>query len=152
MEDLLKQILNKLHTIEDHMKNLATRQEVEEAVIETKESLIEEMKRVAHTLETIAVGEAAVTAEKLEDKVEAGDMILKSLIDGLEVRLKEEIKEVKSDVKEILQGIRAIVENQQATSKILFAYSDKFEKQDDMLELINRELLDQLKSWRFVRS
>jgi BMFP domain-containing protein YqiC len=166
MEELLKDILNELRDIKN---NMVTRQDLEEKLEqkseETKSALIEELKRVADTLETIAVGEAAVTKEKLEDKVEAGDMVLKSLIDGLENRasqrfdslenrfdnLENRFDRLEDMTKQVLEGIKTIAENQQTTAQILSTYSDKFEKQDDLLDLINRELFDQKRKILAIR-
>jgi hypothetical protein len=198
MEELLKEVFNELREIKDHM---VTRQEfeqiLEEKSEETKSVFAEEMKRVADAFETVAVSAAAATKEQLENKVEAGDVLLKSLIDGLENRMNQRFENLENrldglenrfdglenrferlesrfegletrmnqrfeglehrmeglenGMKQVLQGIEFLANNQQTTAEILDAFVARFEYQDELNKLLNERIKKQEEQTYFIR-
>lgn len=132
MEELLKQILSKM---DEMSRNMVTKEDIKHL------ATAEEVGKVAETLEMIATGEVAVAREKLEDKIDARDVLNKSLIDGLESRLNEKFDE----------GFRMIADSQEKIMKLMEMFTDKIEKQDDLISLFDQRLKEQERSMLQIR-
>lgn len=154
MEEILNEILGKLEKITKDM----------DEVKETLSTLAthEEVGRVAETLQLIATGEVAATRANLEDKIDARDVLNKSLIDGLEDRLTKELREVFKEVREgfketregfgqLSQGIEILSSNQKHIADVLNVFIDRFERQDDLMNLFDQRLKEQEWTTRQLR-
>lgn len=133
MENVLQQILEKLNAISNDITD-----------IKEKMATREEVKAVANSLEMIATGEVAATRTNLEDKIESGDVLNKSLIDGLENRLTEVIEEgfdrMEQGIGNLSQVTVTILENQQNTANVLNMLLERFETQDEIINLFDQRL------------
>lgn len=132
MEDLLRQLIQQL---DDISKNMVTKEDIKHL------ATAEEVGRVAETLEMIATGEVAAAKAQVEDKIDARDVLTKSLIDGLESRINAKLEE----------GFRSIAESQEKILKTMGMFIEKFEQQDDLNDLVDKRLKEQERSTLQIR-
>lgn len=119
------EILGKLKEIEAKLDQMVT---------------YEEFKQVVTTLETIVEGEVSASKEKVEDKAEAGDMLLKSLLDGLETRINRKFGVIETNQLTIMENINGLLEK----------LDKKFEQDEIHKEKLNdllEEIVDKHKTY-----
>lgn len=123
-----ERLLAEIQGIKEKLEHVATREEV---------------MKVADTLQSITTE----TAAAVEQKAEANDVLLKSLLDGLENRLTAKIDNLENKMDSLGEKIdmstQAIVETIKPLGEVVNLMVDRAEKQDATLEVFGKRLLEQ---------
>lgn len=135
--DDLREILSRLEDKMDGMR-------LELTEIREKMATSEDVQKVAETLENIAVEEVAAAREKLEDRDDARDVLLKSLIDGLENRMTDRFESLENRFDALIlqmgEGFKMLGQNQENLLKVIGQFVRKYEKQEEIMKRFDREL------------
>lgn len=130
-----ERLMAEIQGIKEKMENLATREEV---------------MKVSDTLQSITTE----TAAAVEHKAEANDVLLKSLLDGLENRLTAKINQLDGKLDQVGSKIdkleekidtntQAVLEAVKPLGELVNLLVDRAHRQDATLEVFGKRLLEQ---------
>jgi chromosome segregation ATPase len=150
-EKLLKELVAQISQLNQQVS------EMKEDITELKEEMAKrsDLKTIAETLEIIATREAAATREALTDKIETRDTLLTAIINGVEAKMGlyfDDLKEQQIALsRQTMEEFQKIGKTQEQIPQVINMLTDKVQKQDDLIELLEYQMKEQQRTTLQIR-